>query len=62
MPVSLPTDKLPENQKYALSLLQAQPDTVCKVMSFIEKANFCVNRCAQLCCFCGMTQSNMLYI
>ena len=53
MSVSLPLDKLAEIQQLALSLLQTPHVTVCKVMSFLGKANFCTNGHSQLwhlCC------------
>ena len=40
MLVSLPPDKLADIQQLALSLLQATHVTVCKIMSFLGKANF----------------------
>ena len=40
MSVSLPPDKLADIQQLALSLLQSQHVTVCRVMSFLGKANF----------------------
>ena len=40
MLVSLPPDKLADIQQLALSLLQTAHVTVCKVMSFLGKANF----------------------
>ena len=43
MSVFLPTDKLADIQQLALSLLQSQHVTVCWVMSFLGKANFCTN-------------------
>ena len=43
MSVSLPPDKLADIQQLALSLLQNQYVTVCRVMSFLGKANFCTN-------------------
>ena len=43
MSVSLPPDKLADIQQLALSLLESQYVTVCRVMSFLGKANFCTN-------------------
>ena len=41
MLVSLPPDKLADIQQLALSLLHTPHVTVCKVMSFLGKTNFC---------------------
>ena len=43
MSVSLPPDKLADIQQLALSLLWTPHVTVCKVMFFLGKANFCTN-------------------
>ena len=43
MSVSLPPDKLADIQQLALSLLWTPHVTVCRVMSFLGKANFCTN-------------------
>ena len=48
MSVSLPPDKLADIQQLALSLLHTPHVTVCKVMSFFGKANFCTNGHSQL--------------
>ena len=48
MSVSLPPDKLADIQQLALSLLQSQHVTVCWVISFLGKANFCTNGHSQL--------------
>ena len=48
MLVSLPSDKLADIQQLALSLLHTLPVTVCRVMSFLDKANFCANGYFQL--------------
>ena len=48
MLVPLPLDKLAEIQQLALALLQTPHVTVCKVMSFLGKANFCTNGHSQL--------------
>ena len=48
MSVSLPPDKLADIQLLALSLLQTQHVTVHRVMSFLDKANFCTNGHSQL--------------
>ena len=53
MSVSLPPDKLADIQELALSLLQTPHVTVCKVMSFLGKADFRTNGHSQLhhlCC------------
>ena len=60
MSVSLPPDKLADIQQLALSLLQTQPVTVCQVMSFLGKANFCANGHSQLWRLSCVTQSDML--
>ena len=59
MSVSLPPDKLPDIQQLALSLLQVQPITVCQVMSFLGKANFCANGHSQLWRLCCVIQSDI---
>ena len=43
MSVCLPPDKLADIQQLALSLLWTQHVTVCKVLSFLGRANFCTN-------------------
>ena len=48
MSVSLHPDKLADIQQLALSLLENQYLTVCRVMSFLGKANFCTNGHSQL--------------
>ena len=48
MSVSLPPDKLADIQQLALSLLHIPHVTVRKVMSFLGKANFCINGHSQL--------------
>ena len=48
MLVSLPHDKLADIQQLALSLLCIPHVTVCKVMSFLGKANSCTNGHSQL--------------
>ena len=48
MSISLPPDKLADIQQLALSLLWTPHVTVCKVMSFLGKANFCTNGHSQL--------------
>ena len=60
MSVSLPSDKLADIQKLALSLLWTQYVTVSRVMSFLGKANFCSNGHSQLQCLCHVIQSDML--
>ena len=60
MSVLLPPDKLADIQQLALSLLYAQPVTVCQVMSFLGMANFCANGHSQLWRLCCVIQSDML--
>ena len=48
MEVSLPPDKLADIQQLAFSLLQKQHVTVCRVMFFLGKANFCTIGNSQL--------------
>ena len=48
MLVSLPPDKLADIQQLALSLLHTPHVTIHKVMSFLGKANFCINGHSQL--------------
>ena len=60
--VSLPPDKLADTQQLALSLLHNPHVTVCKVMSFLGKANFCTNGHSQLQCLCCVIQSDMLSV
>ena len=62
MSVSLPPDKLADIQQLALSLLQTTHVTVCKVMSFLGKANFCTDGHSQLHCLCHVIQSDMLSV
>ena len=62
MSVSLPPDKLADIQQLALSLLQNQHVTVCRVMSFLEGANFCTNGHSQLQCLCCVIQSGILHV
>ena len=62
MSVSLPPDKLADIQQLALSLLQTPHVTVCKVMSFLGKANFCTNGHSQLRHLCHVVQSDMLSV
>ena len=62
MSVSLPPDKLADIQQLALSLLWTPHVTVCKVMSFLGKANFCTNSHAQLNHLCCVIQIDMLHI
>ena len=62
MSVSLPPDKLADIQQLALSLLQTTHVTVCKVMSFLGKANFCTNGHSQLHHLCCVIQSDMLSV
>ena len=62
MSVSLPPDKLADIQQLALSLLQTPHVTVCKVMSFLGKPNFCTNGHSQLHHLCYVIQSDMLHV
>ena len=58
MAVSLPPDKLADIQQPALSLLQTPHVTVCEVMSFVSKANFCTSGHSQLHHLCRVIQSD----
>ena len=62
MLVSLPPDKLADIQQLALSLLCTPHVTVCKVMSFLVRANFCTNGHSQLWHLCRVIQSDMLSV
>ena len=62
MSVSLPPDKLADIQQLALSLLWTPHVTVCRVMSFLGKANLCTNGHSQLCCLCHFIQYDMLSV
>ena len=62
MLVSVPPDKLADIQQLALSLLRTPHVTVCKVMSFLGKANFCTNGHSQLQHLCHVIQSDMLSV
>ena len=62
MSVSLPPDKVADIQQLTLSLVQPQPVTVCRVMSFLGKANFSANGHSQLWRLCCVIQSDMLSI
>ena len=62
MLVSLPPDKLADIQQLALSLLCTPHVTICKIMSFLGKSNFCTNGHSQLQCLCHVIQSDMLSI
>ena len=62
MSVSLPPDKLADIQQLALSLLWTHIVTVCRVMSFLGKANFCINGHSQLWHLCHVIQSDMLCV
>ena len=59
MSVSLPSDKLADIQQLALSLLQTTHVTICKVMSFLGKANFCTHGHSQFHHLCCVIQSDM---
>ena len=60
--VSLPPDKLADIQQLALSLLQTPHVTVCKVMFFLGKVNFCTNGHSQLHHLCCVIQSDILSV
>ena len=62
MSVSLPPDKLADIQHLALSLFWAPHVTICRVMSFLDKANFCTNDHSQLQHLCHVIQSDMLHV
>ena len=62
MSLSLPPGKLADIQQLALSLLQTQPFTVCRVMSFLGKANACTRGNSQLQRLCNVIQSDMLAV
>ena len=62
MSVSLPPDKLADIQQLALSLLWTPHVTVHRVMSFLDKANFCTNGHSQLQCLSHVTQSDKLCV
>ena len=62
MSVSLPLDKLADSQQLPLSVLQTQPVTVHRVMSFLGKANFCAIGHSQLQRLCHVIQSDMLTV
>ena len=62
MSVSLPPDKLADIQQLSLSLLQTQPVTVCWLMFFLGKANFCTNGHSQLLHLCHVIQSDKLHV
>ena len=62
MSISLPPDKLADIQQLALSLLCTPHVIVCKVMSFLGKANFCTNGHSQWWCLCSVIQSDMLSV
>ena len=62
MLVSLPPDKLADIQQLALSLLHTPHVTVRKVMSFLGKANFCINGHSQLRRLCHVILSDMLSV
>ena len=62
MSLSLPPDRLADIQQLVLSLLQSQHVTVCRVLSFLGKANFCTNGHCQLWHLCHVIQSDMLHV
>ena len=62
MSVSLPPDKLADIQWLALSLVWTQHVTVCIVMSFLGKANFCTSGTSQLQHLCHVIESDMVCV
>ena len=62
MSVSLPPDKLTDIQQLALSLLWTAHVTVCRVMSFLGKANFYTNGYFQLQCLSCVIQSDIVHV
>ena len=62
MSVSLPPDKLTDIWQLALSLLWTQHVTVCRIMPFLGKANFCTSGHSQLWYLCHVIQSDMLHV
>ena len=62
MSVCSPPDKLADIQQLALTLLQTQPVTVCRVMSFLAKANFCGSGHSQLWRLCHVIPSYVLTV
>ena len=62
MSVFLPPDKLADIQQLVLFLLQTQSVTVHQVLSFLGKANLCVNGHSQWWRLCNVIQSDMLTV
>ena len=62
MSISLLHDKLADIQQLAPSLLWTTHVTVCRVMSFLGKANFCTNGHSQLHSLCCVIQHDMLSV
>ena len=62
MSVSLPPDKLADIQQLVLSLLHSQHVTVCRVLSFLGKANYCTNGHSQMWHLCHIIWSDMLHV
>ena len=62
MLVSLPPDKLADIQQLGLSLLRTPHVTVCTVMSFLGKANFCTSGHSWLWHLCRVIQNDMLCV
>ena len=60
--LSLPPGKLADIQQLSLSLLQTQPVKVCRVISFLGKANFGASGHSQLWRLCHIIQSDMLTV
>ena len=62
MSVSSPPDKLADIQQLALSLLQSQHVTFCKVMSFLGKTKVCTSGHSLKWDLCHVIQSDMLHV
>ena len=62
MCLSLPSHKPLQIQQLSHWLLQIQPVTVCQVVSFLGKTNFCASGDAQLCLFCSVIQCDMFNV
>ena len=60
--IYIPHDKLADIQQLAFSLLQNQHVIVCRVMSFLGKANFCTSGHSKLQHLCCVIQSDMLHV
>ena len=60
--VSLPSNKIDEIWDLAYSLLQRYSVTVCQVMFFLVRANFCASGHSQLQQWSHIIQSDMLHV